>query len=350
MSRKRAASEARAGRLHVVLLAGGSGTRFWPLSRARKPKQFLALAGRKALLRATWDRARSLVPPSRLWVVAPKTLAAAIRRELPALRADRLILEPSPKDTAPAIALACAAAAAVEPGAIVAVLPTDHVIRDLEAFQSAVRAAEDAARHGALVCLGVTPDRPATGFGYLKLRERPRGTRAVPVERFVEKPDAVRAAAFLASKDHLWNGGMFVWDVRRFAAELRRVAPDIAEAAAPGAPRSAWSRLTRASVDYAVMEKAKNVAVVPLDAGWDDVGSWDAAARLAPQPSRRDRVLLGSQGSVVFGGKRLVALLGVPDVVVVDTPDALLVVSRAAGEAMRDVVAAVREAGREDLL
>ena len=143
---------------------------------------------------------------------------------------------------------------------------------------------------------------------------------------------------------------MFVWDVRRFAAELRRVAPDIADAAAPGAPRSAWSRLHKASVDYAVMEKAKDVAVVPLDAGWDDVGAWDAAARLAPKPSRRDRVLLGSQGSVVFGGKRLVALLGVPDVVVVDTPDALLVVSRAAGEAMRDVVAAVREAGREDLL
>jgi mannose-1-phosphate guanylyltransferase/mannose-6-phosphate isomerase len=322
------------------------------MSRARKPKQLLALTERRTLLRATWDRARALAPPSRIWVVVPRALKAAVRRELPQLRADRLVVEPSPKDTAPAIALACAAIARVAPEAIAAVLPTDHVIaRDAE-FRRAVLAAAQAAARGSLVCLGVTPDRAATGFGYLEVASRPRAGVAMPVQRFVEKPDAARARKFLASRRYLWNGGMFVWTVRRFAEELDRLAPRVAAAVRRGVPEPSWSRLEKISVDYAVMEKARQVQVVPLDAGWDDVGSWDAAARLVPAAGAtgRSRVLLGSDGSVVFGGARFVAVVGVPGIVVVDTPDALLIVSRDAGEAMREVVGAVRGAGREDLL
>jgi mannose-1-phosphate guanylyltransferase len=219
-------------RLHVVLLAGGSGTRFWPASRVKRPKQFLSLAGPASLLRGTWDRARRLVPAERLWVVAPRALTSSVRRELPKLRPDRIIAEPSPRDTAPAIALATAVIARHDPRAIVAVLPSDHVVRDAAGFERAVRAAVRAAEGGALVCLGVTPDRPATGFGYLKIGARPRKNAATPVLAFVEKPDAARARRFLRSGRYLWNGGMFVWRVARFLEELERVAPEIRRATA----------------------------------------------------------------------------------------------------------------------
>jgi len=344
----------RGDRVHVVLLAGGSGTRFWPLSRVKHPKQFLPLAGRQSLLRDTWDRARKLAPAARIWVVAPRALAPAVRRELPGLRSDRLIAEPSPRDTAPAIAFACAVVARHDPSATTVILPCDHVIGDVAAFARAVGAAARAARRGALVCLGVTPDRPATGFGYLKVAARPRKLAATPVLQFVEKPDATRARRFVRSGRYLWNGGMFVWRVDRFLGELARVAPKVhraADAAARGS-RSSWLQAPRISIDYALMEKADGVAVVPLDAGWDDVGSWDAAARRAASGAAGGgaRVLIGSDGAAVFGGKRLVAIVDLPGVVVVDTNDALLVVARSSSEKMKSVVEAVRGAGRADVL
>lgn len=345
----------RAGdRLHVVLLAGGSGTRFWPLSRAKRPKQFLSLAGNRSLLRGTWERARTLVPAARIWVVAPRALAVAVRRELPELRRDRLVVEPSPKDTAPAIALTCAVVARHDPRAVIAVLPCDHVIGDTAAFKRAVDAAVRAAQRDHLVCLGIVPTRAATGFGYLEVGARPRRGVATPVRKFVEKPDEERAKRFFVSGRYLWNGGMFVWKAARFLEELERVAPEVrhATAAVAAGSRHAWSTAPKISVDYALMEKAKGVAAVPLDADWDDVGSWDAAARHAASRAGSDgaRVILGSDGAVVFGGKRLVAILDLPGVVVVDTPDAILVAPRASSEKMKTLVEAVRAAGRADLL
>ena len=337
-----------------MLLAGGSGTRFWPMSRVKRPKQFLALAGKVSLLRATWDRVRRIAPRARIWVVAPRALSAAVRRELPQLRPDRLVLEPSPRDTAPAIALACACIAREHPDATVAVFPSDHVIRDQSAFERAVAAAGAAAAGGALVCLGITPDRAATGFGYLRVGARPRKNRAAPVLAFVEKPDAARARRFLRSGRYLWNGGMFVWRVASFLDELARVAPGVhraTAAVAAGSP-AAWRNAPKISLDYAVMEKASHVAVVPLDAGWDDLGSWDAAARhvRAPSRARGSRIVLGSDGAVVFGGERFVAILDLPGIVVVDTPDALLVAARSSSEKLKSVVEALRAAGRSDLL
>lgn len=339
---------------HVVILAGGSGTRFWPMSRAKRPKQFLALAGKHTLLRDTWDRARGLVPANRIWTVAPRVLVAAVRRELPKLQRDRLVIEPTPRDTAPAIALACSTVARHDRRAVALILPSDHVIGDVAAFKRAVAAARRAARGQALVCLGVTPNRPATGFGYLKLAARPRRNVAAPVLEFVEKPDATRAKRFFRSGRYLWNGGMFVWRIERFLEELARVAPELhaATASVAGGSAAAWRRAPKISLDYALMEKAERVAVVPLDAGWDDLGSWDAAAR-HPSPGasgKGERVLIGSPGTVVFGGRRLVAVLDVPGVVVVDSPEALLVVSRASSERTRKVVRALEAMGRKDLL
>ncbi|MDX1387690.1 MAG: mannose-1-phosphate guanylyltransferase [Acidobacteriota bacterium] len=339
---------------HVLLLAGGSGTRLCPLSRARRPKQFLSLVGRDPLLLSTWKRARKLARVDRIWVVAPAPLVADVRSVLPDLGEDRLIVEPSPRDTAPAIALACATVARVDPDAVVGVFPTDHVIRDVPAFTATVGRAVAAAERGALVCLGIRPDRPATGFGYLKCATRPKGVKDVPVERFVEKPKLARAKRFLASGRYLWNGGMFVWRISRFFEELERTAPETARAVQVfvGGRWGAWSRTRKISVDYAVMEKAKGVRVVPLDAGWDDVGSWDAAARLREEAGirERDQVVLDSPGSKVFGGDRTVVVVGVPGAVVVDTPDALLVVDRSRSEDIKKIVDELRRRRRKDLL
>lgn len=341
----------------MALLAGGSGTRFWPLSRAARPKQLLALTGSDPLLVATWKRVRKLVPPRRIWVITPKNLVGDVRRMLPGLRKTNVVVEPSPRDTAPAIALGCATIAATDPGAIVGLFPTDHVIRDVPAFVRGVGTAVKAAEAGALVCLGIRPDRPATGFGYLKCGARPRAGRVADVERFVEKPDERRARRFLKSGNYLWNGGMFVWRAERFLEEAERVAPDVVTAvrAQLAGRRGAWARAPKRSVDFAVMEKARGVRVVPLDAGWDDVGSWDAAARVRDEASAgrgRDRgqVLIDSPGAAVFGDGRLIAIVDAPGITVVDTPDALLVVSRSGAERVRQVVDELRRRGRDDLL
>jgi len=337
--------------LHVVLLAGGSGTRFWPWSRADRPKQLLPLAGRAPLVVETWRRARRLAPPSRIWLVAPRSLADPLRDALPELQADRLLLEPSARNTGPAIVLACLAVERVHPGATVAVFPTDHVVRDGPRFARAVHTAAAAAARGALVCLGVRPDRPATGFGWLDCARRPGPDRAVPIRRFVEKPDLRRAQRYLRSGHHLWNAGIFLWPAARFLEEAETVAPALVRAVRAHAAgrRGAWARAPKISVDYAVMEGASRVEVVALDAGWDDVGTWDAAARLradavAPRP---DVVRVDSQGSAVFGREgRVTALVGVPDVVVVESGDALLVVARESAEKVRQAVDMLRRRGR----
>jgi mannose-1-phosphate guanylyltransferase len=337
-----------------MLLAGGSGTRFWPMSRAKKPKQLLALAGRDPLLTATWKRVRRLAPPERIWVAAPRALVSQVKDLLPDLPGNNLVVEPSPRDTAPAIALASATVARRDPRAILAVFPTDHVIPDVPAFVRSVRAAAATAAEGHLVCLGIRPDRPATGFGYLKCSRQPDGVESVPVERFVEKPDLARARRFVRSGKYLWNGGMFVWQVERFLTELHRTAPRIHRAvnAFVGGNAGSWTRAPRISVDYAVMEKAKGVRVVPLDAGWNDVGSWAAAASLREKAARRDpkHLLVDSDDSVVFGDERIVAVVGVPGVVVVDTPDALLVVKRERSEEVKQVVQSLKKSRRTELL
>jgi mannose-1-phosphate guanylyltransferase/mannose-6-phosphate isomerase len=267
-----------------------------------------------------------------------------------------LILEPSPRDTAPAIVLACATVERADPGAIVGIFPTDHVIRDEREFVRCVRIAAGEAGRRRLVCLGIRPDRPATGFGYLGCKRPPVKGRSVEVARFVEKPDLARAKRFLRSGKYLWNAGMFVWKAERFLEEAQLRAPGIVRAVERhlAGRRTAWGRARRLSVDYAVMERARDVWVVPLVAGWDDVGSWDAAARLreeaaaavaGPRP-----LLVDSPGSVVFGGQRLVALVDVPGVTVVDTPDAVLVVSRDASERVKQVVEELRRRRRTDLL
>lgn len=336
-----------------MLLAGGSGTRFWPQSRLTRPKQFLPLAGGEPLLLSTWKRARRLAPARRIWIAAPQALVRQVLDCLPAAHPENLIVEPAPRDTAPAIALACARVAEQAPDAVVGIFPTDHVIGDVPAFVHSVATAVRAAEEGALVCLGVRPTGPATGFGYLKCASRPRKGSAQDVQRFVEKPDLPRARQFLRAGTYLWNAGMFVWRVDRFMQEMERVAPRILRPVRDhlAGKAGAWNRATKQSIDFALMEKAGGVRVVPLDARWDDLGSWDAAARLGD--GARDgasSILVDSPRSVVFSGGRMIAIVGLPDVTVVDTPDAVLVVSRGQAEKVRGVVDELIARGRRDLL
>lgn len=321
---------------HALVLAGGRGTRFWPLSRRARPKQVLAVGGGESLLARTLSRVGGLAEGA--VVVTGPDMEAAVREE--SGRA-HVIVEPSGRNTLPAIAWGTLVAA--ERGAdTVIVLPSDHHVSRPEALATALLEAVQIAQSGALVTLGVKPTRAETGFGWIE--STPDGR----VARFVEKPPQAVADALLAGGRHLWNAGMFVFRVDAFRAALSRHAPATAAALdriASGEPVGAcWSSMDATSIDYAVMEKHDHVRVVPLDCGWSDVGSWTALDEVvAPGPGGAvvcaERVAIESSGNLVHAEGKLVALVGVRDLVVVDTPDALLVMRRDEAQRAREVLA-----------
>jgi mannose-1-phosphate guanylyltransferase len=356
--------------LTAVIPAGGAGTRLWPLSRAGVPKFLLDLTGSgRTLLQDTVDRVRPLAGP-RVMVVTGVRHRAAVREQLPDLAPQDLLVEPSPRDSMPAIGLAAAVLEARDPRAVLASFAADHVVGDLDVFEDRVRQAVVAARAGWLVTLGITPTSPATGFGYIRVGA-PLGVDGSPdarhVDAFVEKPDAARARDYLASGTHLWNAGMFV--VRAtvlldllaeqhpgMAATLRRIAAE------PARLPELWESLPAVAIDHAVAEPAAaagRVAVLPAPFRWDDVGDFASLADLVPgstaHPGLRvlgDPALVvneGATGLVVARGGRTVVTVGVPDLVVVDTPDAVLVTTREHSQEVRNVVAALRDSGRGDL-
>ena len=351
-----------------VLLSGGSGTRLWPLSRETHPKQFQPLVGEGSLLQATWRRIEALPGIGAPIVVANEEHRFMVAEQLRQLGVApaALLLEPVGRNTAPAIAVAALQAMAGGADPLLLVLPSDHVIRDVPAFHAAVRAATAAAGQGALVTFGIVPAGPETGYGYIKgvgPEGPPTGGAAAGgvrgVERFVEKPDLATAQAYVASGDYFWNSGMFLFRASRFLAELQRFAPAMvaaATAALAGAKRDAdFLRLDRAafeacpadSIDYAVMEKTDAAAVLPINVGWNDVGSWSARGEIADQDPdgnahHGDVIALGCRNTLAWGGRRLVSLLGLEDVIVVDTDDALLVASRDQVQQVKDIVSRLK--------
>ncbi|MCB9778091.1 MAG: NTP transferase domain-containing protein [Alphaproteobacteria bacterium] len=342
--------------LFAVIIAGGRGTRFWPLSRRHRPKQVLALTGEHSLIRQTVDRLAPLVPAERVLVVTGPDMEAAVRAELPMLAPDQVLIEPSGRNTAP-----CVGWAAVEvarragPDALLAILPADHVIARPQVLREALAgAAAAAASRPCIVTLGIQPERPETGFGYLELGAeagRFAGQDLRVVDRFREKPDAATAAAWLAGGRHLWNAGMFVFQARTmrtaFTAHLPRSAAALdAIAADPAALDAQWPELEATSIDYGIMERHDDILTVPCDPGWSDVGAWPAAAEvLPPVEGGRGRVgrsiAIDSDDNVVFVPDRLVALVGVSDLVVVDAGDALLVMDKGRAQQLKDVLAAL---------
>jgi mannose-1-phosphate guanylyltransferase len=361
--------------LHAVIPAGGSGTRLWPLSRAGHPKFLLQLTGgRESLLQATVSRLAPLVPPERVLVVTGQTHAAAVAAQLPGLPAANILAEPSPRDSCAAIALAAAVIAQRDPDAVMGSFAADHLVRDDDRFTETIRAAVAGAEQGWLMTVGMTPTRPETGFGYLHCGDEIDGGPVRAVRQFKEKPTEDVAAKFVDSGEYLWNASMFVWRVDAFLAELARQQPELHDgvvriaAAWDGAGRSAvltdlWPTLPKIAVDYAVMEDAAargRVATVPADFGWADVGDFRNLGELLNADERGNVVVTTSDatprpvlsdtgGSVVATEDgRLVALLGLQDVIVIDTPDALLVCARDRAQDVKQLVDELKAAGATD--
>ena len=353
-----------------VVLAGGAGTRFWPASRRAVPKPFVPLVGRRTLIGDTLARLRLLAPAPRTTVVSAEALAGATRAALRGQRGTRLLLEPVARNTAAAIAWAAAEALGRGDSGVIGVFPADHHIPDARAFAGAVRVAANAAADGEkLVLLGIEPAWPDTAYGYLRLARRARGA-VVPVARFVEKPDAARARRFVADGGYLWNAGMVLARPELILAETRALAPEVWEALGPtleriaagGRPaRAALARAYRAvrplSFDYAVLERSKRVFALRGRFAWSDLGSWDALGAHLPALGENrvhagtPPVLLDAQHNVVWSSTdKTVALLGVRDLLVIQTTDALLVCANHRAQDVRKIVDELARRGREDLL
>jgi mannose-1-phosphate guanylyltransferase len=361
-------------KVYPVIMAGGSGTRFWPLSRKDRPKQFLPLAGDAPLLQATVGRLPPLARAKDTYVVCGPAHVRAARRMLKELPEGNFIVEPCARNTAPCVGLAALHVAARDPRGVVAMLPADHHISRPKAFREAVAAAAELAAVGAIATIGIHPSRPETGYGYLKVgprlpaRARAKGHPAPhKVERFVEKPDVVTAARYLADGGYLWNSGIFVFRADVILEEIRRAMPVLGEQldviqAALGTPaygktlRRVFPDCPSISIDYGVMEKSKRIAVVPADFGWSDVGSFAALSdvratdHLGNVAEGDALVIDGRNNVVVAGGHRPVAVVGIEDVIVVDAGDAVLVCRRDRAQDVRKAVEELTRRGRDEVL
>jgi mannose-1-phosphate guanylyltransferase len=347
--------------VYSVILAGGSGTRFWPLSRAARPKQFLPLASRWPLLVETARRIAPLSTARQTFVSCGAAHASAVRRSLKAIPARNILIEPVARNTAAAIGLAATQVALREPRAVLQVLPADHAVRDDERFRACLREAAHAAEHGSLVTLGIRPTRPETGYGYIQLGD-PIDGGAFRVKSFVEKPDEATARSYLQSGQFLWNAGIFVFRADAILGAIAAHLPKLAEALARISPtigtrgyRAAVGRelkkLPSISIDYGVMEKVDNLAVVRGDFGWSDLGSFASMPEVR-RADERGNVVSGEVGAmvdcencVIFAGKRPLALAGLSEMVVVDTGDVVLVVPKRDSQKVRQLVQAFEVRG-----
>jgi len=356
--------------LHAVIMAGGSGTRFWPASRRHRPKQMLALASEDPLLRVTFDRIVPLVPVERVWVVTTADTADAARELLGELDPGHVLAEPAGRDTAACVAYAARVMMHHDPDAHCLVFPADHVIPDGTRFRSAMAAgAAFVDDRGGLLTFGVEPTRPETGFGYLEVGagvDRLDGWAVHRLDRFVEKPDRTAAEGYLARGGFLWNSGMFAWRAADLLAEVRRQIPVLFDGIAEigtslgTADHAAvldaiYPRLPRTSVDLGIMESARDRLTIPVDFEWSDVGSWPALAEVLTGDDRNNvargrTVRIDTDDSILVGDGVVVATVGVRDLVVVATTDAVLVMPREEGQRVREVVDSVRERGWEDVL
>ncbi len=358
--------------MYAAILAGGSGTRLWPRSRQQQPKQFADITGvGRTLIQTTADRLHSLVSDDQLYVVVGRKFAHLTTEQLPQLAKAQILIEPSGRNTAPAIGLACAHLSQRDPEAVVAFLPADHVIPQTQNFQDALQTAEAAAQAGYLVTLGIHPTFAHTGYGYIKRDQEIRldspGTLPVyQVDRFFEKPDTLTAETFLADGNYFWNGGIFISRVDQMMAEIERQLPNVYKQlqeiiASFGHPdeearmAQAWEAMPNISIDYGIMEGAQRVAMVPLNAGWNDVGSWDALTSVISLDTEQNCIASGetltieSSGNIIYS-ERLIALIGVNDLAIIDTGDALLIGHKSQMQKVKNVVDQLRERGRTDLL
>jgi mannose-1-phosphate guanylyltransferase len=359
--------------LHAIIMAGGSGTRFWPASRAATPKQLLALVGKETMLRQTVNRLGDLVKPEQILIVTNERLVPAIAEQLPELPAASLVGEPCKRDTAPCIGLAALLVSRNDPNATMAVLPADHVIRRAERFQAGIRQAVAMVEKqpDRIVTFGIAPTYPAEIFGYIQrgagIDAPGGGAPTFVVKRFREKPNAATAADYVNSGDFYWNSGIFIWKAKTILAALAERQPEMLAhlkkiGDAWGTPdqaetlRREFTAIKGISIDYAVMEHARNVAVIEAPYDWDDLGSWKSLARLAGT-DRFDNTIIGrhlglnTNGTIVrTDEKHLVVTVGLKDCLVVHTPEATLVANKHDEESIREIVKQLEARGWTEYL
>jgi mannose-1-phosphate guanylyltransferase len=349
-----------------LILAGGRGTRFWPRSRRSKAKQVLNFLGDRTLIQQTVDRLRPIIPPERIWVLTNDYLREEIVRQLPEVPKRQVLAEPAQRNTAPCIALAAHILQGVDRESVMGVFPADHVIEKPARFVKLLHLALKAAQQGNIAVLGIQPRWPETGYGYIEFKQKLNGTEASPVASFREKPDLKNAKKYVAAGRFLWNAGMFFWQTSVILEAMRRYQPKTWSllASLPSfssrkfheSVAATFPHCENISIDYAVLEKATNVVGISADdIGWSDVGSWNAVYELLPRDANGNAVvsealLDSTTGSYVDARGKLVALLGVKDLVVVDTPDALLIADRRRAQEVGNLVKALERKKRDDLL
>jgi mannose-1-phosphate guanylyltransferase len=356
-----------ANHYYVLIMAGGRGTRFWPRSRKKNAKQVLRFFGERTLIQQTLDRLKGVVPSENVWVITNELLQKEIRKQLPEVPRAQVLAEPAQRNTAPCIALAAHILAEIDPNAVIGVFPADHVILKEERFLRFVKSAFRAAEKGGVVVLGIQPRWPETGYGYVEFPRNvtPGDVDPLPVESFREKPDLETAKKFVKGGNFFWNAGMFFWRASTILDLIRHHQPKTATLLA-GLPlfrskgfmaklRAAYPLCDNVSVDYALIEKAKEITGIAVDdIGWNDVGSWEAVYELAEKDADRNAcrgelLSQNSHGNYVDAGKT-VALLGVDDLIVVDTPDALLIANRGKGQDVSKLVKSLEAQKRDELL
>jgi len=351
--------------MYIVILAGGSGTRFWPLSRTARPKQLISITGDRTMLQRTVERVLPL-KPKRILVITNLVQAEETERQLAHYRKVPIdvIAEPLAKNTAPAIGLAATIIAAHDPEGVMVVLPADHFIRDEQALQQALQDAAHSARNGYLATLGIMPSRPETGYGYIEADMELRGSGPFPVRRFVEKPPLEEALRYLEEGNFFWNSGMFIWRADTILSEIDAYLPELAgQLSRITFSNDVWelsdleqqietvyASVASVSIDYGVMERSSRVQVVPVEMGWSDVGSWSSLPEVVAADesgtvcvNAAGHVSLDSSGCLIYVDGKVVATVGVHDLIVVSTPDALLICDR---ERAQDVKKVVEELGQ----
>jgi len=358
---------------YAVIMAGGGGTRLWPISRKDSPKQLLPLLGQETLFQSTVHRLENLFPPERILVVTVKEQAEQMQVQAPQIPIENYLIEPEPRGTASVVGLAAAVLKKRDPDAMMAILTSDHFIRNRDLFRYLIRTAFEVADRDYLVTLGITPTFPSTGYGYIEQGDALDGEYKYPVykvKRFLEKPKQETAEMLLRTGDHSWNSGMFVWKVDTILAEIQRQMPELFETIHAIAdvweadnrddvvvPR--WTMLKSQTIDYGIMETAERVAVLPAGGlGWSDVGSWDSLFEvLFPDingnvPMNSQHLLLDTHNTLVYGknDERLIVTIGVDDVVVVDAGDVLMVCKTDQAQKVRDVVEHLKKHNQEKYL
>ncbi len=358
--------------MYIVILAGGSGTRFWPVSRTAKPKQLISITGDRTMLQRTLERVLPL-KPKRILIVTNVLQAEETERQVAAYRGVPIdvVSEPVARNTAPAIGLAATIIAAHDPAGIMVVLPADHFIKDEDELRDTLVAAKHTAQNGYLVTLGIMPSRPETGYGYIEADMDLRGAGPFPVRRFVEKPPLEDAVRYLEEGNYFWNSGMFIWRCDTILDEINRHMPDLAVLLATitfnnnvwelsdldSQVEEVFSKVKSESIDYGVMERSDKVQVVPVEMGWSDVGSWSALPEVVA-PDATGTVVINTAGHInidssnclVYGDGRMVATVGVSGLIVVATPDALLVCDRERAQDVKKVVEALTRNGKNEYL